>query len=79
MTCMFDRDEQCFGECSNCVRHEEPECCNCGTTQKLVTYDGERYCPECLAERLLAEADEKIASFVDNCYNDFVNYLASVC
>ncbi len=79
MTCMFDRDEQCFSDCPKCVRYETPECCNCGTTQKLISYEGEKYCPECLAERLLAEADEKIASFVDNCYSEFVNYLASVC
>lgn len=79
MTCMHDRDTQCFSDCPNCVRREVPECCNCGTTRKLVSYEDEKYCPECLAERLLAETDEKIASFVDNYYNDFVNYLASVC
>ena len=22
MTCMFDRDEQCFCECKNCSRHK---------------------------------------------------------
>lgn len=79
MTCMFDRDEQCFGECSNCARHEEPECCNCGTAQKLVTYDGEKYCPECLAEKLVADVDSVVSEFIDEHFDLFVKHVASVC
>lgn len=79
MTCMHDRDVQCFLDCPNCVRHEEPECCNCGTTQKLVSYENKKYCANCLAERLVSEADETIANFVDNHYGDFVKFVASVC
>ena len=79
MTCMFDRDEQCFEDCPKCVRYEVPECCNCGTTQKLISYDGDKYCPECLAERFSAEADEVVCDFINEHFDLFVKHVVAVC
>ena len=79
MICMFDRDEQCFGECPHCTRKVDVECCNCGSTKKLVTYEGEEYCPECLAEKLVADVDGVVSDFIDEHFDLFVKHVAHIC
>lgn len=80
--CIFDRDEQCLNDCPDCGEYRPDECCDCGTTAepgKLLDYNEQKYCASCLAERLISEADDKIASFVDNYFDEFAKYVASVC
>ena len=77
MTCMFDRECSCSG--LDCVRYQPNECCECGATKKLKLYeDGEYYCPECLAERLIGESDlaQPLADFIECNYESLLIYLA---
>ena len=79
MTCMFDRDDECSSGCLDCVRYQPKECCECEATGKLKLYeDGEYYCPECLAERLIGESDlaQPLADFIDRNYESLLIYLA---
>lgn len=80
MNCIFDRDDECTGNCPNCTMYKYNECCVCGATGKLKLYeDGEYYCPDCLAEKLIGQANGFIAMFLDRNVEDFAKYLASVC
>lgn len=80
MTCMFDRDDECSCSCLDCVRYHPNECCECGATKKLKLYeDGEYYCPDCLAAKLIGETDGVIAMFLDRNVESFAEYLAKVC
>ena len=80
MTCMFDRDDECSCSCLDCVRYQPNECCECGATKKLKLYeDGEYYCLDCLAAKLIGETDGVIAMFLDRNVESFAEYLAKVC
>lgn len=80
MNCIFDRDDECMGSCPNCTMYKHNECCKCGATGKLKLYeDGEYYCPDCLAEKLIGQANGFAAMFLDRNVEDFAKYLASVC
>ena len=80
MTCMFDRDDECTGNCPNCTMYKHNECCECGATKKLKLYeDGEYYCPDCLAEKLIGQANGFVAMFLDRNVESFAEYLAKVC
>lgn len=80
MTCMFDRDDECSCSCLDCVRYQPNECCECGTTKSLKRYeDGEYYCPDCLAAKLIGETDGVIAMFLDRNAESFAAYLEKVC
>lgn len=80
MTCMFDRDDECTCSCLDCARYQPNECCECGATKKLKLYeDGEYYCPDCLAAKLIGETDGVIAMFLDRNVESFAAYLEKVC
>lgn len=80
MNCIFDRDDECTGSCPNCTMYKHNECCKCGATGKLKLYeDGEYYCPDCLAEKLIGQTNGFIAMFLDRNFEDFAKYLAKVC
>ena len=80
MTCMFDRDDECTCSCLDCVRYQPNECCECGATKSLKRYeDGEYYCPDCLAAKLIGETDGVIAMFLDRNVESFAAYLEKVC
>ena len=82
MTWMFDRDDECSCSCLDCARYQPNECCECGTTKSLKRYeDGEYYCPDCLAEKLIGESEltGPLAAFVDKNIESFAAYLEKVC
>lgn len=80
MTCMFDRDDECAGNCPNCTMYKCNECCECGATGKLkLCEDGEYYCPDCLAEKLIGQTNGFVAMFLDRNVENFAKYLSSVC
>lgn len=80
MNCIFDRDDECTGNCPSCTMYQRNECCECGATGKLKLYeDGEYYCPDCLAEKLVGQTNGFVAMFLDRNVEDFANYLSSVC
>lgn len=80
MNCIFDRDDECTGNCPNCTMYKHNECCECGATGKLKLYeDGEYYCPDCFAEKLIEQANSFVAMFLDRNVEDFAEYLAKVC
>lgn len=80
MNCIFDRDDECTGNCPSCTMYKHNECCECGATGKLKLYeDGEYYCPDCLAEKLVGQTNGFVAMFLDRNVEDFANYLSSVC
>ena len=80
MNCIFDRDDECTGNCPNCTMYKHNECCECGATGKLKLYeDGEYYCPDCLAEKLIGQTNGFVAMFLDRNVEDFAKYLSSVC
>ena len=82
MTCMFDRDDECSCSCLDCVRYQPKECFGCGATGKLKLYeDGEYYCPDCLAEKLIGDSElaAPLAAFLDRNVESFAEYLAKVC
>lgn len=59
MTCMHDRDEQCFEDCPNCVRSDDKVCC--AGCQQMITDDsaidikGDKYCFDCIDGVLIDE------------------------
>lgn len=80
MNCIFDRDDECTGNCPSCTMYKHNECCECGATGKLKLYeDGEYYCPDCLAEKLIGQTNGFVAMFLDRNVEDFAKYLAKVC
>lgn len=80
MNCIFDRDDECTGNCPSCTMYQRNECCECGATGKLKLYeDGEYYCPDCLAEKLIGQTNGFAAMFLDRNVEDFAKYLAKVC
>lgn len=80
MNCIFDRDDECTGNCPNCTMYKHNKCCECGATGKLKLYeDGEYYCPDCLAEKLIGQTNGFIAMFLDRNVEDFAKYLSNVC
>ena len=80
MTCMIDRDDACTCSCLDCARYQTNACCECGATKSLKRYeDGEYYCPDCLAEKLIGETDGVIAMFLDRNVESFAAYLEKVC
>ena len=80
MTCMFDRDDECSCSCLDCARYQPNECWECGATKSLKRYeDGEYYCPDCLAAKLIGETDGVIAMFLDRNVESFAAYLEKVC
>lgn len=82
MNCIFDRDDECTGNCPNCTMYKHNECCKCGATGKLKLYeDGEYYCPDCLAEKLIGDSElvAPLAAFLDRNVESFAEYLAKVC
>ena len=80
MTCMIDRDDECSSSCLDCVRYQPKECCECGAPGQLKLYeDGEYYCPDCLAEKLIGQANGFVAMFLDRNVESFAEYLAKVC
>lgn len=69
-----------MGNCPNCTMYNHNECCECGATGKLKLYeDGEYYCPDCLAEKLIGQANGFVAMFLDRNVESFAEYLAKVC
>lgn len=80
MNCIFDRDDECTGNCPSCTMYQRNECCECGATGKLKLYkDGEYYCPDCLAEKLIGQTNGFVAMFLDRNVENFAKYLSSVC
>ncbi len=80
MNCIFDRDDECTGNCPSCTMYKHNECCECGATGELKLYkDGEYYCPDCLAEKLIGQTNGFVAMFLDRNVEDFAKYLSSVC
>lgn len=80
MTCMFDRDDECTGNCPSCTMYKHNECCECGATGKLkLCEDGKYYCPDCLAEKLIGQTNGFVAMFLDRNVENFAKYLSSVC
>lgn len=80
MNCIFDRDDECTGNCPSCTMYKNNECCECGATGKLKLYeDGEYYCPDCLAEKLIGQTNGFVAMFLDCNVESFAEYLAKVC
>lgn len=80
MNCIFDRDDECTGNCPSCTMYKRNECCECGATGKLKLYeDSEYYCPDCLAEKLIGQTNGFVAMFLDRNVEDFAEYLAKVC
>ena len=77
MTCMFDRDCQCFEDCPNCVRRRTEQCTCCGGT-----FDGNELedgvCLECLEQFQTAycECCDKEISFEE--YDEF-NRMCEEC
>lgn len=70
MYCMFDRDEQCFSDCDNCVRNNTVTCKVCGESfpENEVEYYGVcdgPICQECL------ERESEGCIFCDRCGNFF--------
>ncbi len=80
MNCIFDRDDECTGNCPSCTMYKHNECSECGAIGKLKLYeDGEYYCPDCLAEKLIGQTNGFVAMFLDRNVEDFAKYLAKVC
>lgn len=82
MNCIFDRDDECTGNCPSCTMYQRNECCECGATGKLKLYeDGEYYCPDCLAEKLIGDSElaAPLAAFLDRNVESFAEYLDKVC
>ena len=77
-SCKNDRNTECLHDCPGCSRYYK-KACNCGATDNLVEYKDEYYCAECLAQRFVAEADSVVASFIDDCFDEFVKHVSIVC
>ena len=78
ISCINDRDTECLHDCPGCS-HYYKKACNCGAIENLVEYNDEYYCARCLAERLISEADGVVASFIEDCYDEFVKHVLIVC
>ena len=80
MTCMHDRDEQCFRDCPRCARYKyQPECHMCGGSDYLVRYDNQIICTSCLADKLCDRAGGDIAAFARENKYEFEAFLKDMC
>lgn len=77
-SCINDRDTECLCDCPGCSRYYT-KACSCGATENLVEYNDEYYCAECLAQRLVSEADSIVSDFIDEHFEEFINHVAVVC
>lgn len=67
MTCMHDRDEQCFCDCDGCVRNTSYACDGCreriGAGETGYNLNGDIYCSDC-AEQICDDMYNNL-SFAD--------------
>ena len=82
MTCMHNRDDQCFCDCPDCVRYEGKECSECGCSGNLYDIGEEYLCEECMLEKYSGSKNNFFQEFIEDHideYNKFVIRLMRDC
>lgn len=76
MTCIYDKFDECCGECPGCPREENRVCRYCKAQKDVIFYYGKYICSHCLAEQLIAIEADIVFDFAERHSDLFSLYLS---
>lgn len=65
MICIYDRYDECHGECGGCPQEVKNTCYYCEAEKDIFFYQDKYICSHCLAEQLIAAEDDVIFDFAE--------------